>query len=84
MSLVHADMFYRLDARLREVFKKPLTPFGGISTVLVGDLLQIPPVKGGDGNYGISYIFSQPTHMKNITAYNLCDHGGVPNEGKLL
>ena len=52
MSLVHADLFFKIDARLKEIFRKqnPPVPFGGISIVVVGDLLQIPPVKGGDGN----------------------------------
>ena len=73
MSLVHADLFFKIDARLKEIFRKqnPPVPFGGISIVVVGDLLQIPPVKGGDGNGKISYIFSRPKHPKNINAYNV-------------
>ena len=53
-SLISADMFYKLDKKLREIFhEKKKTPFAGIGIMLVGDLLQIPPVKGG-------YIFTKP------------------------
>ena len=86
MSLVHADLFYKIDARLKEIFKKqnPPVPFGGISVILVGDLLQIPPVKGGDGKGKINYIFSSPKHPKNINAYNVYDNGGKPTDGKVF
>jgi len=86
MSLVHADLFYKIDARLKEIFRKqnPPVPFGGISIVVVGDLLQIPPVKGGDGKGRISYIFSSPKHPKNINAYNVYDNGGIPIDSKFF
>ena len=86
MSLVHADLFFKIDARLREIFRKqnPPVPFGGVSIVVVGDLLQIPPVKGGDGQGKISYIFSSPKHPKNINAYNVYDNGGIPIDSKLF
>ena len=86
MSLVHADLFFKIDARLKEIFRKqnPPVSFGGISIVVVGDLLQIPPVKGGDGNGKISYIFSRPKHPKNINAYNVYDNGGMPIDGKVF
>ena len=54
MSLISSDMFYNLDAKLKEIFYvKKKTPLGGIGVMLYGDLLQISPVTGG-------YIFTVP------------------------
>ena len=46
--MVGADLLYRIHLRLSDVFQtKPQSvPFGGINVLLVGDLLQLPPVKG--------------------------------------
>ena len=57
MSLVDADMLYKLDLRLKEIFPLNDTPFAGIGIIWVGDLLQIPPVTFGNE---IRYIFSCP------------------------
>ena len=47
ISLVSADMLYRIHMRLQEIFQtKSDIPFANINMVLVGDLLQLPPVKG--------------------------------------
>ena len=62
MSLIDADMLYKIDLRLKEIF--PLNndiPFAGISIIWVGDLLQIPPVTYGNE---LRYIFSSPKNMK--------------------
>ena len=67
MSMVNADMLYKIDLRLKELF--PLmneTPFAGIGVVLIGDLLQIPPVTYGNE---IIYIFSRPKNPK-FAAYH--------------
>ena len=65
MSLVSSDMFYKLDAKLKEIFHlKKKTPFGGVGIMLVGDLLQIPPVTG-------RYIFRPPKNTIYRTAYDL-------------
>ena len=54
ISMVGADMLYRIHMRLTEIFETPVTvPFGGISIILVGDLLQLPPVRG-------TCVFSTP------------------------
>ena len=73
MSLVSSDMLYKIDAKLKEVFhlKKEL-PFAGVGIVLVGDLLQIPPVKA-------QYIFLPPKNERSNVLHNL-----VENEGKIL
>ena len=70
MSLISADMLYKLDAKLKKIFNlKNKTPFGGISIILVGDLLQIPPVtRGGE----VCYIFSCPKkHKQAYEEYQL-------------
>ena len=65
VSLVSADMLYKLDARLKEIFHlKKNIPFGGVSVMLVGDLLQIPPVTGG-------LVFTIPKKSKNKVAFDL-------------
>ena len=44
MSMVKADQLYQLHQRLQDIKGNKL-PFGGISIVLCGDLLQLPPVQ---------------------------------------
>ena len=63
VSLVNSDMLYKLNAKLKEIFhlRKDL-PFGGIGIMLVGDLLQIPPITG-------RYIFAEPKMSKNKAAF---------------
>lgn len=56
-------MLYKIDAKLKEIFHlRNKTPFGGIGMMFVGDLLQIPPVKG-------KYIFQPPNNSKNLKAF---------------
>ena len=53
-------MLYQLHTRLCEIFQKPTNvPFANISVIVVGDLLQIQPVKG-------KYVFAEPAdkHFK--------------------
>ena len=52
VSMVSADMLHCLNQRLCSIFQN-LHPFGGISIILVGDLMQLRPVKG-------RYIFENP------------------------
>ena len=70
MSLVSSDMLYKIDAKLKEVFhlRKEL-PFAGIGIVLVGDLLQIPPVKA-------KYIFLPPKNERSVVLHNLVEYEG--------
>ena len=69
MSLVGADAFYKLDSKLKEIFSlRKSIPFAGIGIVLVGDLLQIPPVND-------SFIFGEPSN-KGSQVYDLTEFEG--------
>ena len=52
-SMLKSDDFYRIHLRLQEIKINKL-PFGGISVVLLGNILQLPPVLG-------NYIFEPPS-----------------------
>ena len=49
MSFIGPRLFIQIDSRLGEAFlekrKKKVSPFGGRSLILVGDLGQLPPVR---------------------------------------
>lgn len=50
MSMVRCDTLDAIDFILRKVRRKESKPFGGVQILMVGDLLQLPPViKGEDG-----------------------------------
>ena len=54
--------------------------FANIGIVLVGDLLQIPPVKA-------VYIFQPPKYEKSLVLHNLVEHEGKiyrPQKGPLF
>ena len=44
MSMVKPDQLYQLHMRLQEI-KRNDSPFGGVSILLSGDLMQLPPVR---------------------------------------
>ena len=44
ISMVKADMLYQLDLRLQEIKERIGVPFGGISIICFGDILQLQPV----------------------------------------
>ena len=52
ISLVDADLLYKIDLRLREITQKEV-PFGNIAIFAFGDIMQIKPVRG-------RYIFEKP------------------------
>ena len=63
-SMVRADLFDKFVAALERFGPRPGSPFGGVQVVLVGDLLQLPPVVA-DGEaeffstrYATPYFFS--------------------------
>lgn len=63
ISMVSARMLQYLDARLKQIFGKN-NDFGGVSIMLVGNLNQLPPVKG-------TAIFKVPVNKNepNLNAF---------------
>ena len=55
ISMVKADMLYQLDLRLQEVKEKVGSPFGGVSMIVFGDLMQLAPTIG-------RYVFQEPAN----------------------
>ena len=53
VSMVKSDMLYQLDLKLQELKERVGVPFGGVSILAFGDMLQLRPVMG-------SYIFEKP------------------------
>ena len=53
MSLISADFFYNIHRRFKEILQHD-EMFGDRGVMLVGDILQIPPVK--QTNHGITYL----------------------------
>ena len=46
VSMLKADMLYQLDLKLQEIKERVGVPFGGVSILAFGDLLQLRPVLG--------------------------------------
>ena len=46
ISMVKVDMLYMLDLRLQEITEKIGTPFGGVSIIVFGDMMQLRPCLG--------------------------------------
>ena len=46
ISMVKVDMLYMLDLRLQEITEKIGKPFGGISIIVFGDMMQLRPCLG--------------------------------------
>lgn len=69
-SMVRADLFDKVSAALERYGPRPGTSFGGVQVVLVGDLLQLPPVvPPGEvehiaARYGTPYFFSADTFRR--------------------
>ncbi len=64
LSMIGADRLYQISRRLQELF--PLyhdEPFGGRAVILLGDIMQLPPVRA-------SFIFAAPRDPKNQGLWN--------------
>src|SRR5688572_27519373 len=48
VSMLRADMLDATDQILRHFRQQPLTPFGGVQVLYIGDLFQLPPVVKND------------------------------------
>ena len=60
ISMVSYDLWTEIDARLSEIFTTSIElPFAGVSVVVIGDYLQLPPVRG-------RFIFSRFTSGRKI------------------
>lgn len=62
VSMVGADRLYDISRRLMEIMKVFKDPFGGVAIMLVGDLMQLPPVRAAP-------IFTKPKSDKNVTQW---------------
>ena len=65
VSMVKADMLYMLDLRLQEITQKDI-PFGGISVIAFGDLMQLRPIMG-------RFIFEAPINEADFGQAHLLD-----------
>ena len=61
--MVKSDMLYQLDFRLQEIMQNQ-KPFGGISILVFGDLMQLKPVMG-------NFIFERP-YQKDYEMLHQC------------
>ena len=61
MSMVSADDLYKIHHRMVDIFNNN-EPFGGISVMFVGDMLQLKPVKG-------RFIFEMPKEPSHASYY---------------
>lgn len=66
ISMVKSDMLYQLDLRLQEVKEKVGTPFGGVSMIVFGDLMQLAPTIG-------RYVFQEPANPEFHITHRLDD-----------
>ena len=61
ISMVKADMLFKIHFRLaKEIFQNPHLPFGGVAVVLLGDIMQLPPIRAGSGNF----VFTMPRNRE--------------------
>ena len=66
ISMVKADMIYQLDLKLQEIKERMGIPFGGVSILAFGDLLQLRPVLG-------AFPFEKPKNPEFQATFELHD-----------
>ena len=59
ISMVRPDLLDAIDARLREV-RRNSRPFGGVQLLLIGDLMQLPPVVKNDESDVLLRFYDTP------------------------
>lgn len=60
ISMVRCDVLDAIDTVLRHIRNRPMEPFGGVQTVFIGDMYQLPPViKDAEWNI-LSEYYSSP------------------------
>ena len=64
VSMVKSDMLYQLDLKLQELKEVEGIPFGGVSILAFGDLLQLRPVLG-------SFPFEKPKNKEFHATFHL-------------
>ena len=64
ISMAKSDLIYQLDLRLQEIKGKPRVPFGGVSILCFGDILQLCPVMG-------KFAFEEPKNPSFKVTYYL-------------
>lgn len=62
ISMIDADMLYKIHDRLCEIFYPSEDPFAGKSILLVGDIMQLRPIKG-------RFIFQEPKSERYVPLY---------------
>ena len=60
ISMVRADLFDCVDAFLKIYGPEPGKPFGGVQTVFIGDLYQLPPVVIDKDDFIFRYVYKSP------------------------
>ena len=63
MSMVSVDHFYHVHKKLMQIFDSK-DDFGGRALLMVGDVMQLPPVKGRP-------IYCKPSSLKSFTLMNM-------------
>ena len=60
--MISADQFFNVNKRMQSIMSSE-DPFGGVAVLLLGDILQLPPIRGEP-------IFLKPNSEQNLALYN--------------